>query len=210
MIALTDGRGCLLWVSAARPGRTSEITACWQDKLTAHLRAAGIGAIADLGFVGLDDNGPDADPAVITGYKAAHNRPLTRSQNLSKAVAAVRASVEHGADAQPLPPTRSFKPPEHSTISSRRNGKGGPVSETGPLRGEGEQGHGPPSPPHSLCHLSATPEHRTQNVVRPSRQGRHTTAARSTAWYPPTSSRGEHANWSDWSSPCRRGSATRR
>jgi hypothetical protein len=97
VIALTDDRGRLLWVSAARPGRTSEITACRHDKLTAHLRAAGLGAIADLGFVGLDDSGPDTDPAVITGYKAARNRPLTRGQKLSnKALAAVRAPVEHG------------------------------------------------------------------------------------------------------------------
>ncbi|WP_435882719.1 hypothetical protein [Streptomyces bobili] len=71
---LTDDRGRLLWVSAARPGRTSESTACRRDQLTAKLRAAGLGAIADLGFVGLDDSGPDADPAVITGYKAARNR----------------------------------------------------------------------------------------------------------------------------------------
>ncbi|KUO13017.1 transposase family protein [Streptomyces dysideae] len=97
VIALTDDRGRLLWVSAARPGRTSEITACRHDRLTARLRAAGLGAIADLGFVGLDDSGPDADPAVITGYKAARNRPLTRGQKLSnKALAAVRAPVEHG------------------------------------------------------------------------------------------------------------------
>jgi hypothetical protein len=34
------------------------------DQLTASLRAAGLGAIADLGFVGLDDSGPVADPAV--------------------------------------------------------------------------------------------------------------------------------------------------
>jgi DDE superfamily endonuclease len=97
VIALTDDRGRLLWVSATRPGRTSEITACRHDKLTAHLRAAGLGAIADLGFVGLDDSGPDTDPAVITGYKAARNRPLTRGQKLSnKVLAAVRAPVEHG------------------------------------------------------------------------------------------------------------------
>ena len=51
VIALTDDRGRLLWVSAARPGRTSEITACRHDQLTARLRAAGLGAIADLGFV---------------------------------------------------------------------------------------------------------------------------------------------------------------
>jgi hypothetical protein len=75
VIALTDDRGRLLWVSAARPGRTSEITACRHDQLPAKLRAAGLGAIADLGFVGLDDGDPDADPAVITGYKAARNGP---------------------------------------------------------------------------------------------------------------------------------------
>jgi hypothetical protein len=97
VISLTDNRGRLLWVSAARPGRTSEITACRHDQLTAKLRAAGLGAIADLGFVGLDDSSPDADLAVITGYKAARNRPLTRGQKLSNtALAAVRAPVEHG------------------------------------------------------------------------------------------------------------------
>ncbi|WSG28152.1 transposase [Streptomyces europaeiscabiei] len=97
VIALTDDRGRLLWASAARPGRSSEITACRHDQLTAKLRAAGLGAIADLGFVGLDDSGPDTDPAVITGYKAARNRPLTRGQKLSnKALAAVRAPVDHG------------------------------------------------------------------------------------------------------------------
>ncbi|SPF04027.1 hypothetical protein SMA5143A_4824 [Streptomyces sp. MA5143a] len=53
--------------------------------------------MADLGFVGLDDGPPDADPAVICGYKAARNRLLTRGQRLSnKALAAVRAPVEHG------------------------------------------------------------------------------------------------------------------
>ncbi|MGY4926612.1 hypothetical protein [Streptomyces sp. 900105755] len=56
-----------------------------------------LGAIADLGFVGLDDSGSDADPAVNTGYKAARHRPLTRGQKLSnKAMAAVQAPVEHG------------------------------------------------------------------------------------------------------------------
>ncbi|MFD4578146.1 transposase family protein [Streptomyces sp. NPDC058417] len=97
VIALTDDKGRLIWVSAARPGRTSEITASRHDELTAHLRAVGLGAIADLGFVGLDDSGPDTSPAVITGYKAARNRPLTRGQKLSnKALAAVRAPVEYG------------------------------------------------------------------------------------------------------------------
>ncbi|WTN41940.1 transposase family protein [Streptomyces sp. NBC_00631] len=97
VIALIDDRGRLLWVSVARPGRSSEITVCRHDQLTAKLRAAGLGAIADLGFVGLDDGGPDADLAVITGYEAARNRPLTRGRKLSNtALAAVRAPVEHG------------------------------------------------------------------------------------------------------------------
>ena len=53
---------------------------------------------SDVGFVGLDDSDSDADPAVITGYRAAQNRPLTREQKLSnKALAAVRAPVEHGS-----------------------------------------------------------------------------------------------------------------
>ncbi|MFE9370597.1 hypothetical protein ACFYM2_12620 [Streptomyces sp. NPDC006711] len=63
-------------MSAVRPGRTSEITACRHNKLTAHLRAVDLGAIPELGFVALDDSRPSADPAVITGYKAARNRPL--------------------------------------------------------------------------------------------------------------------------------------
>jgi hypothetical protein len=96
VIALTDHRGRLLWVSAARPGRTSEITVRRHEKLTAKLRA-GLGAIADLGFVGLDDSDPGTEPAVITRFKAARNRPLTRGQKLShKVLAAVRAPVEHG------------------------------------------------------------------------------------------------------------------
>ncbi|MEV3915132.1 transposase family protein [Streptomyces canus] len=71
VIALTDDRGRLLWASAARPGRTSEITACRHDQLTAKLRAAGLGAIADLGFIGPDDSDPDADTCrgvVRVGY----------------------------------------------------------------------------------------------------------------------------------------------
>ena len=73
------------------------MTACRRDRLLRKLREAGLGAIAGLGFVGLDDGGPDADPAVITGYKTARNRPLTRGQKLSNtALAAVRAPVGHG------------------------------------------------------------------------------------------------------------------
>lgn len=97
VIALTDDKGRLLRVSAVRPGRTPEITGCRHDRLTAKLRAADLGAIADLGHVGLDDGDPDADLAVITGCKAARNRPLTHGQKLAdRALAAVRAPVGHG------------------------------------------------------------------------------------------------------------------
>ncbi|WP_245766851.1 hypothetical protein [Streptomyces colonosanans] len=38
----------------------------------AHLRTAGLGALADLGSLGLDDE-PD-DPVVVTGFKATRAR----------------------------------------------------------------------------------------------------------------------------------------
>ncbi|OWA04553.1 hypothetical protein B9W62_27370 [Streptomyces sp. CS113] len=83
--------------SGGPPVTPRQITACRHDQLTDRLRAAGLGAIADLGFVGLDDSSPEADPAVIPGYKAARNRPLTRGRKLSNTeLAAVRAPVEHG------------------------------------------------------------------------------------------------------------------
>ncbi|MCY0939707.1 transposase family protein, partial [Streptomyces sp. H34-S4] len=57
-LALTNEKGNLIWISAARPGRSSEITAARHDHICAHLRAADLGALADLGFTGLDDD-PD-------------------------------------------------------------------------------------------------------------------------------------------------------
>jgi len=58
-LALTDEKGNLIWISSARPGRSSEITTARHDKITAHLGEAGLGALADLGFVGLDDDPDD-------------------------------------------------------------------------------------------------------------------------------------------------------
>ncbi|GGU97995.1 hypothetical protein GCM10010211_76660 [Streptomyces albospinus] len=49
--ALTNERGNLLWISAARPGRSSEITTARHNKITTKLREAGLGALTDLGFV---------------------------------------------------------------------------------------------------------------------------------------------------------------
>ncbi|MEU7515949.1 transposase family protein [Streptomyces sp. NPDC042898] len=95
-IALTDTRGRLLWTSAARPARGSEITACRHDDLVGRLRAAGLTAIADLGFVGLDDSGPDTDPAVITGYKKPKGKKLPPAKKLvNQLIAAERAVCEH-------------------------------------------------------------------------------------------------------------------
>lgn len=95
IIALVDSRGRLLWVSAARPGRASEITTCRHNKITERLREAGLGAIADLGFVGLDDQ-PREDPTIICGYKAAKNRPVTSAhRQVNKLLAAERAVCEH-------------------------------------------------------------------------------------------------------------------
>jgi DDE superfamily endonuclease len=74
-LALTDEAGNLAWISCARHGAASEITAARHDHITARLRAAGLGALADLGFTGLD---PDLDdPVIITGYKATRARKTT-------------------------------------------------------------------------------------------------------------------------------------
>ncbi|WTT79012.1 transposase [Streptomyces sp. NBC_00080] len=75
VIAMTDERGRPVWISAARPGRAHDITAARRDQILAHLRAAGLGAPADLGFLGLDDDGDD--PVVVTGSKNTR-RPQAR------------------------------------------------------------------------------------------------------------------------------------
>ncbi|MFH9354928.1 transposase family protein, partial [Kitasatospora sp. NPDC017646] len=94
-LALTDERGNLLWISAARPGRSSEITTARHNKVTTRLREAGLGALADLGFVGLDDD-PD-DPVIVTGRKAARGRPLTDAEKqANRLVSRERAANEHG------------------------------------------------------------------------------------------------------------------
>ncbi|WP_443046013.1 transposase family protein [Streptomyces sp. GQFP] len=76
-LALTDEKGNLIWISSARPGRSSEITTARHDKITTHLREAGLGALADLGFVGLDDQ-PDDDPVIITEPQGHPQPPAHR------------------------------------------------------------------------------------------------------------------------------------
>jgi hypothetical protein len=94
-LALTDEAGNLIWISPAHRGATSEITAARHDHLAGRLRAAGLGALADLGFTGLD---PDpGDPVIITGYKSTSARKTTPAQRqANQALSAARAPVEHG------------------------------------------------------------------------------------------------------------------
>ncbi|MGW3943858.1 transposase family protein [Streptomyces phaeochromogenes] len=94
VIGLTDLKGRLLWTSTAHPARGSEITACRHDDLVDRLRAANLAAIADLGFVGLDDD--MGDPAVITGYKMPKGKQLPPAKKLvNQLIAAERAVCEH-------------------------------------------------------------------------------------------------------------------
>ncbi|PSJ30684.1 IS5/IS1182 family transposase [Streptosporangium nondiastaticum] len=93
-LALTDERGRLIWISAARPGRTHDITAARHDHILAHLRAAGLSALADLGFRGLDND--VLDPVIVTGFHASRTHKLTPGQKTANRVLAVgRAPVEH-------------------------------------------------------------------------------------------------------------------
>ena len=97
-LALTDQAGNLIWISSAHRGAASEITAARHDHIAGRLRTAGLGALADLGFTGLD---PDPeDPVIITGYKATRTRKTTPAQRqANQALSAARAPVEHGFSA---------------------------------------------------------------------------------------------------------------
>ncbi|MFF0170909.1 transposase family protein [Streptomyces prasinus] len=94
-LALTDEKGHLTWISAARPGRTHDITAARHDHILAHLRAAGLDALTDLGFRGLDND--IRDPIVAPGFTASRTHKLTPGQKEANRVLAVgRTPVEHG------------------------------------------------------------------------------------------------------------------
>ncbi|WP_406424422.1 hypothetical protein OH809_02525 [Streptomyces sp. NBC_00873] len=59
------------------------------------LREASLGALADLAFVGLDDD-PD-DPVIVTGRRAPRGHPLTDAQKkANRLVSRERAANEHG------------------------------------------------------------------------------------------------------------------
>ncbi|MFE2749528.1 transposase family protein [Streptomyces scopuliridis] len=92
---MTDERGCLIRISAARPRRTHDITAARHEHILDHLRAAGLGALADLGFRGLDND--VLDPVIVTGYTATRAHKLTPGQkDANRVLATGRAPVEHG------------------------------------------------------------------------------------------------------------------
>jgi len=94
-LALTDENGNLTWISPAHRGAASEITAARCDHLAQRLRTAGLGALADPGFTGLDP-GP-GDPVIITGYKSTRTSKTTPAQRqANQALSAARAPVEHG------------------------------------------------------------------------------------------------------------------
>ncbi len=95
-LALTDAKGRLLWIASARRGACSEITAARYEKLCARLREFELGAVADLGFVGLDD-GDGEHPRVITGFRASGGRRLSSSKKVvNRLISSLRAPVEHG------------------------------------------------------------------------------------------------------------------
>ena len=104
VLGLTDQAGNLLWMSAATPGHTAEITLARRHHLPARLRrhtdqaadqAADLGLVCDLGFTRLDDQ-PDTNPTVITGRRAARNRPLTAAQKIANGlVSRERITNEH-------------------------------------------------------------------------------------------------------------------
>lgn len=94
-LALTDEKGRLIWISAARPGRTHDITAAHHDHILAHLHAVGPGTLTDLGFHGLDND--VLDPVVITGFSATRVHKPTPGQKIANQVLATgHAPVEHG------------------------------------------------------------------------------------------------------------------
>ncbi|WP_381568716.1 transposase family protein [Streptomyces eurythermus] len=116
-LALTNEKGRLIWISAARPGRTHDNTAARHDRILAHLRAAGLGALADLGFRGLGND--VLDPVIVIGFHASRTHKLTPGQKTANHVLAVGAPPSNtasptsrtggpsptSAPAPPTPPT---------------------------------------------------------------------------------------------------------
>jgi hypothetical protein len=163
-LALTDERGNLLWISAARPGRSSEITTARRDRIATRLREAGLGALADLGFTGLDDD-PGTHPVIITGIKAARARKLTPAQKQANTVLGrERAPVEHGfADLKNWRIlTKVRMNPRHATQLLR-------ALRPHPHRDHPLTGPHPPACPGKRFRVAPCP----RNRIRPTQAARH-------------------------------------
>lgn len=107
VLALTDEQGRLLWVSAALPGRTADITAARRLRIRQHLHVHGLTPAGDKGFHGWHKDvrttgdcpvcGGSCEQVVLTPYKAEARRPLSKAQKQANAVfAAMRCAVEGG------------------------------------------------------------------------------------------------------------------
>lgn len=96
-------------VPDARPGRPSAIIACRDGKLPRKLREVGLGAIADLGFVGLDDGGPGRRPV---GDHRLPGRPESDPDTRPEA-------VQHGTGGPPAPVKHGFAHLSHWPVLGR-------------------------------------------------------------------------------------------
>nr|WP_290062984.1 transposase family protein [Amycolatopsis sp. MEP2-6] len=72
VLALTDETGRLLWVSAALPGRTADITAARRLGLRERLHARGLTPAGDKGFQGWHRT--SAPPATARSARAGASR----------------------------------------------------------------------------------------------------------------------------------------
>jgi hypothetical protein len=107
VLGLTDENGRLLWISAALPGKTADITAARHHRIREQLHRHQLTPVADKGFHGWHKDiretsdcdvcaGP-CQQVVLTPYKAEAKRPLTEAQQQANTVlSALRCAVEGG------------------------------------------------------------------------------------------------------------------
>ncbi|MDH6701371.1 transposase family protein [Streptomyces griseoviridis] len=87
---VTDPAGEVLWISAALPGRTHDLTAARTHKIIRICERQGVPVLADRAYTG-------AGTHVTTGLKRPPGRELTRTQRtINRALAQARAPVERG------------------------------------------------------------------------------------------------------------------
>lgn len=107
VLALTGEDGRLVWVSAALPGKTADITASRRLGLRKRLHEHGLTPAGDKGFHGWHKDvretracpecGGPCEQIVLTPYKAEAKRPLTKAQQQANtAFSAMRCAVEGG------------------------------------------------------------------------------------------------------------------